>query len=391
MAAAASAPFAFAELRAAGLGGAWAHPRHEVEAIDRAWVLRDAERFLHEPPRTITSVRAPRSAGGLHDYFSEGDYWWPNPKDPNGPYIRRDGESNPDNFVAHRELLIRLSMQMPALTAAWVLTGRRDFADHAAAHLRAWFVDPATRMNANLEYAQAIHGIDTGRSIGIIDTVHLVEVVQAAIVLNQRHAIDAATARGTRQWFSDYLRWLTTSDRGLEERAAKNNHGSCWLLQAAEFATYAGDGAVRDACRDRFKNTLVPNQIAPNGSFPLELARTKPYSYSLFNLDIVGMCARVLSQPNDDLWTDRTANGAGLAAAFAFMFPYIEDKSRWPYRHDVEYFDDLPVRQPSLLFAGLAYERPDYLHLWQRLNPEPTVPEIIRNHPVRQPILWMQI
>lgn len=383
--AAAGAPIASAELR-----GPWAHPRREVEAIDRPWVLRAADRYLHEPPRTITSARAPRSAGGLHDYFSEGDYWWPNPKEPNGPYIRRDGESNPDNFVAHRELLIRLSVQMPVLTAAWVLTGRHDFAEHAVAHLRTWFVDSATRMNPNLEYAQAIHGIDTGRSIGVIDTVHLVEVAQAAIVLNQRHAIDPATEQGTRQWFSEYLHWLTTSDRGLEERAAKNNHGSCWLLQAAEFAAHVGDEGVRAACRDRFKNTLVPNQIAANGSFPLELARTKPYSYSLFDLDILGMCARVLSEPHDDLWTYRPAGGAGLEASFAFMVPYIRNKSAWPHRHDVEYFDDLPVRQPSLLFAGLAYQRRDYLDLWQRLNPEPTVPEIIRNHPVRQPILWMQ-
>lgn len=378
-------PVAFAELH-----GPWAHPRREVETVDRPWVLRDANRYLHEAPRTIASVRAPRSAGGLHDYFSEGDYWWPNPENPNGPYIRRDGESNPDNFVAHRDLLIRLSVQMPALTAAWVLTGRRAFADHATAHLRAWFVDSATRMNPNLKYAQAIHGIDTGRSIGIIDTVHLVEVAQAAILLSQRHAIDAATEKGTRQWFTEYLHWLTTSDRGLEERAAKNNHGSCWLLQAAEFATYVTDNSVRDACRDRFRDTLVPNQIAPNGSFPLELARTKPYSYSLFNLDILGMCARVLSDAKDDLWAYRPARGAGLEAAFAFMAPYIENKSRWPYRHDVEYFDDLPVRQPSLLFAGLDYRRSEYLDLWQRLNPEPTVPEIIRNHPVRQPILWMQ-
>lgn len=382
---AAGVPVASAELR-----GPWTHPRQEVEAVDRPWVLRDANRYLHRSPRTITSVPALRSAGGLHDFFSEGDYWWPDPKNPNAPYIRRDGESNPDNFVAHRDLLMRLSIQMPVLTAAWVLTGRGHFADHAAAHLRAWFVDPATRMNPNLEYAQAIHGIDTGRSIGIIDTVHLVEVAQAALILTQRHAIDPATEQGTRQWFTEYLNWLTASDRGLQERAARNNHGSCWLLQAAEFATFIGDNSVRDACRDRLKNTLVPNQIAPNGSFPLELARTKPYSYSLFNLDILGMCARVLSDPKDDLWTWRPSSRAGLESSFAFMIPYIESKTRWPYRHDVEYFDDLPVRQPSLLFAGLAYHRPEYLRLWQRLNPEPTVPEIIRNHPVRQPILWMQ-
>lgn len=383
-AAATTLPIASAELNRL-----WADPRREVEAIDQPWVLRDANRDLHEPPRTITSVCAPNSAGGLHDYFSEGDYWWPDPKNPSGPYIRRDGESNPDNFVAHRELLIRLSIQMPALTAAWVLTGRRAFADHAAAHLRSWFVDPATRMNPNLEYAQAIHGIDTGRSIGIIDTVHLVEVAQATMVLRQGNAIDPATEQDTRQWFSEYLRWLTTSERGLQERAAKNNHGSCWLLQAAEFATYADDVSVRGDCRDRFRNTLVPDQIAPDGTFPLELARTKPYSYSLFNLDILGLCARVLSDRSDDLWTWRLANGAGLQAAFAFMVPYIRNKSAWPYGHDVEYFDALPVRQPSLLFAGLAYQRPEYLDLWRRLNPEPALKEIIRNHPVRQPILWM--
>lgn len=372
------------------LSGGWEHPYAEVEKVDRAWVLAAARKYLQQEPRTITSVRASRSAGGLHDYYSEGDYWWPNPKDPNGPYIRRDGLSNPANFVAHRDLLIRLSIQMPALTAAWLLTGGREFADHAAAHLRAWFVDPATRMNPNLEYAQAIHGRDTGRSIGIIDTVHLVEVAQAALVLERGKAIDPDVGRGTKRWFAGYLNWLTTSSRGLEERAAKNNHGSCWVLQAAEFAIYTGNEVVRGSCREQFRNALVPDQIAPDGRLPLELARTKPYSYSLFDLDILGMNAQVLSTADDNLWQYRLPNGSGLQAAFQFMVPYIRNKPSWPFRHDVEYYNDLPVRQPSLLFAGLAYDQPGYLLLWERLNPEPTIPEIIRNHPVRQPLLWMR-
>ena len=331
-------------------------------------MLHAAGLYLTQPPRTITSVPAPRSAGGLHDYFSEGDYWWPNPQNPSGPYIRRDGESNPDNFVAHRDLLIRLSIQMPALTAAWLLTRNRRYADHAAAHLRAWFVDSATRMSPSLEYAQAIHGIDTGRSIGIIDTVHLVEVAQAAVILERTHAAAGAVLPGTRSWFAEYLSWLTTSDRGLEERAAKNNHGSCWLLQAAAFAAFTGDHATSDACRERLTGVLFPGQIAANGSFPLELDRTKPYSYSLFNLDILGMNARVLSTPALDLWTYRLPDGRGLEQCFRFMVPFIENKQLWPYRHDVEYFGDLPVRQPSLLFAGLAYSRLPFLRLWQRLN-----------------------
>ena len=366
------------------------HSRAWVAEVERPRVLRDAEVYLKMPPRTIVSAPAARSAGGPHDYYSEGDYWWPDPKNPNGAYIRRDGESNPANFVAHRDLLIRLSIQVPALAAAWMLTRRREFAAHAAAHLRAWFVEPAIRMNPNLLYAQAIHGVDTGRSIGIIDTLHLVEVAQAAIVLTRDGALEPAIRAGVQAWFAAYLNWLTTSDRGQEEREARNNHSSCWLLQAAAFASLTNDDSVRSACRERFKKDILSTQIAADGSFPLELARTKPYSYSLFNLDVLGMSAHLLSNPADCLWTLKLPDGRGLEKSFRFLVPYIASKGAWPYRHDVEYFDALPVRQPSLLFAGLAYREDCYLDLWQHLNPDPQVQEIIRNHPIRQPLLWMQ-
>lgn len=345
---------------------------------------------MREEPKTITSIRASRSTGGPHDFYSEGDYWWPDPARPNDPYIRRDGKSNPENFVAHRELLLRFGIQMPALTAAWLLTKDRAFAQHAVRHLCAWFIEPAARMNPNLEFAQAIHGRNTGRSIGIIDTVHLVELAQAALVLEQHEGIGSADRAGVHAWFNRYLEWLTTSSRGIQERDQKNNHGSCWLLQVAEFATLVGDQSTRSSCRSRYETVLIPNQVAANGSLPLELARTKPYSYSLFDLDILGMSAQVLSDQKNDLWSYSLPDGRGLDLAFHFMVPYIRNKSRWPYKQDVEYFSDLPVRQPSLLFAGLAYRRPDYLNIWQHLDPDPTVPEVIRNHPIRQPLLWMR-
>jgi hypothetical protein len=365
------------------------HPRKTVEVLERERVLTAGRRYMLEHPRTIVSAPAPRSAGGLHDYFSEADYFWPDPKNPNGPYINRDGESNPGNFNTHRLLLIRLSIQVPALAAAWMLTKRRNFADHAAAHIRAWFIEPTTRMNPNLQYAQAVHGVSTGRSYGIIDTLHLVEVAQAALVLRKGGALSDADWQGTQRWFAEYLAWLQTSEPGRKERDAKNNHGSCWLLQAAEFALLTGDyGVLRDS-RDRFKTTIIPTQIAADGSFPLELARTKPYGYSLFNLDALGMLAHVLSTGSDNLWEYAFADGRGLAICFRFMAPYIVNKQSWPYRHDVQYFDDLPVRQPSLLFAGLAYRKSEYVDLWKRLDPDPQVPEVIRNHPVRQPLLWL--
>jgi len=359
----------------------------DIRSIDRARVLKAAEAYLAEAPITITETQSPRSTGGKHDYFSEGDYWWPDPKNPGGPYIRRDGMSNPDNFDGHRRALMLLSVQVPALSAAWLITKQRRFADHAARHLRAWFLDEQTRMNPNLEYAQAIHGIAKGRGTGIIDTLHLVEVARAASVLESSGALSDRDRADLHQWFAAYLQWISTSKNGIEERDAKNNHGTCWVEQAAEFAHYTGNSKITDFCSDRFKTDLV-HQIAPDGSFPDELRRTKPYGYSLFNLDAMAAVCQILSTPRDDLFAFETANGAGMKKAMEFMFPFIADKKKWPHPPDVMYFDDWPVRHPSLLFTGLALHTTEYIALWRKLDPDPTVEEIVRNFPIRQPVLW---
>jgi hypothetical protein len=364
----------------------------EIARIDRERILRAANEYLSQPPITITSSSSPRSKGGKHDYFSEGDYWWPDPKNPGGPYIRRDGYSDPANFNDHREALIRLSLHVPALVAAWMVTQDKRYAQHAALHLRAWFLDPVTEMNPSLDYAQAIFGITPGRGTGVIDTLHLVEVSRAALHLEKAGVLTSAEFGGLRDWFAQYLDWMCSSKNGKEEEIAKNNHGACWVAQAAAFAAFTGNGDVTKLCRDRFRNNLLPDQLGADGSFPLELARTKPYSYSLFDLDVLAIICQIVSAGDsspDNLWHYSLASGIGYRKAVDFMFPFIQDKSKWPYAHDVEYFDDLPNRQPSLLFAGLAYWEPKYIALWRTLPPDPKTAEIIRNFPVRQPLLWI--
>jgi hypothetical protein len=373
----------FLGLSAAALGAqVRGNDRFDIRALDRARILKAAETYLGEAPVTVTASQSPRSTGGKHDYFSEGDYWWPDPKDAGAPYIQRDGMTNPDNFIAHRRALMRLSVQMPALSAAWLITKQRRFADRAAAHLRAWFLDAETRMNPDLQYAQAIHGRFTGRGTGIIDTIHLAEVVRAASVLEASGALSNAERGGVRQWFTAYLDWMTTSKNGTDERDAKNNHGTCWVMQAAEFARYTGNAKLTAWCRDRYKTVLVPHQIAADGSFPEELRRTKPYGYSLFNLDAMAMVCQILSTPDDNLFE-------GMRKAMEFMYPFIADKKKWTRPPDVMYFDGWPVRQPSLLFAGLALGKPEYLALWRTLDPDPLVEEIVRNFLIRQPVLWL--
>ena len=105
--------------------------KFDLVAIERPRVLKAANEYLSAKPITVTAATSPRSAGGPHDFFSEGDYWWPDPKNPDGPYIQRDGMSNPDNFLDHRGAMIRFSLIVPALAAAYELRAAQ-YADHAA-------------------------------------------------------------------------------------------------------------------------------------------------------------------------------------------------------------------------------------------------------------------
>ena len=360
-----------------------------LNEIERGRELENASIYLLESPKTITSSFCERSSGNKHDFYSEGDYWWPDDKNPNGPYIRKDGLTNPANFTNHREALIHFSQLSGALASAYVLTNDKKYARKLAEHLKAWFVNEDTKMNPNLLYAQAIKGVATGRGIGIIDTVHLVEVTKAIHAIEDSGALSAADLATIKLWFTNYLNWITTHEYGIAERDNGNNHSVCWTMQVAAFADLIGDEKTMEFCRNFYKNTLLPNQMDKEGSYPLELKRTKPYGYSLFNLDAMTSICQILSTKNDNLFTYTTSDGKNIELGIKFMFPYIENKSLWKYQQDVMYWDEWPVRQSSLLFGGLAFKNKNYIELWKSLNANFTTPEIVRNMPVRNPILWV--
>jgi hypothetical protein len=361
-----------------------------LREIERPRIMEKAAKYLDEKPITVTASHSDRSAGGPHDFFSEGDYWWPDPKNPDGPYIQRDGMSNPDNFVEHRHAMVRLSEIVGTLTSAYLLTDDEQYVRAAVKHLKAWFVDADTKMNPNLLYGQAIKGRATGRSTGVIDTIHLVEVARGALLLSKSPEFRGKDFEAVKSWFAEYLKWLTTHPYGTEERASGNNHAVCWAMQAAAFAQLVGDEDELAAIRQQFKNVFVSRQMDKDGSFPQELRRTKPYGYSLFVVDAMAGIAQIASTPHDDLWDFTLPDGRGMKRAIEFIFPFIEDKTKWPHRHDVLYWDEWPVRQPSLLFAGLKFNKPEYLTVWEQLKADPKVPEVVRNVPLRHPLLWIE-
>jgi len=363
--------------------------RTEVVSTLRASVLAEAAAAMKERPITVTAAHSERSAGGPHDFFSEADYYWPNPASPDSPYVNRDGQSNPNNFVAHRLAMIRLSRLVGALGSAWLLTHDDRYVRQALDHCRAWFVDTATMMNPNLQFSQAIRGRVTGRSIGIIDTIQLMEVVKGLEVMEGSAAMDAALLEKIKAWFSRYLRWLTTHAYGVTEMNALNNHGTCWFMQVAAFAHFTDDQELLAFCRVRYKTVLLPRQMGADGSFPLELRRTKPYGYSLFNLDAMATLCQILSTPGDDLWHYEADSGKSVERGIGFLYPYIADKSKWPYAHDIMIWDQWPVAQPALVFGALAFGRRDWLETWRRLDHDPQNAEVIRNLPVRHPLIWL--
>jgi hypothetical protein len=356
----------------------------------RANILADAAWALQQGPVTVTAQWCPRSAGGRHDFYSEGDYWWPNPQGPDSPYVQRDGLSNPDNFTAHRLAMIRFSRIVGALASAYTITGDEKYVLAALTHCRAWFADSSTRMNPNLQFAQAIKGRATGRGIGIIDTIQLMEVVQGLMAMQDAAGMNRQLLAAVKSWFEQYLQWLTTQQYGRDEMNAANNHGTCWAMQVAVFARFTGNATLMDFCRNRYKTVLLPGQMAADGSFPLELKRTKPYGYSLFNLDAMTTLCQVLSTREDNLWAYQTPDGKSIQKGIAFLYPYIADKRKWPYPHDVMYWDEWPVAQPDLLFGAAAFNDKAWFDTWKSLQHDPQVEEVIRNLPVRHPLIWMK-
>src|SRR3954462_10754865 len=132
--------------------------QQEVAEVLRAHIMEESAWAMQQEPITVTAQSSPRSAGGKHDFFSEGDYWWPNPASVDSPYIQKDGMTNPDNFVAHRLAMIRFSRIVGSLASAYRLTGDKKYVLQVIVHCKAWFVDKESLMNPNLLYAQAIKG-----------------------------------------------------------------------------------------------------------------------------------------------------------------------------------------------------------------------------------------
>ncbi len=317
-----------------GLEYAKAHRTDPAIAPAYAALIQRADAALAGPTYTVVDKTRTPPSGDKHDYISMGPYWWPDPTKPNGePYVRRDGEFNPERSTNEFDVsdLDAMSASVEALSLAYWFTDDARYATKAAQLLRVWFLDPATRMNPNTKYAQGVPGRTTGRAEGVLDTYRLLRVIEGVGLLAPSKALSVADQKGLERWFADYATWMQTDPNGREEQAAANNHGVWFDYQLAGFSLFARQDAVARQVVAEAGARRIATQVAPNGSLPLELTRTRALHYSYFALEALVGTAQFGRCVGLDLWRYQTVDGRGLHAAFDFLAPYVGREASFPY------------------------------------------------------------
>jgi hypothetical protein len=317
-----------------------------------------AEAALEAPIVTIVQKPHPSPTGDAHDYVSYARYYWPDPAKPNGlPYLRNDGHSNEVQVALGDEpRLFKMTDAIRDLALGWSTLHREDCARRAGDWLRAWFVDPETRMNPNLDHAQIRlgHDHDLGSNAGILDARSLIDVVDALQRLRGSPALGPAEGATVDHWFQDYLNWLLTSVNGRAEHAAENNHGTWFLVQAVALARFTGqEGIARQLCAE--DPLRIRRQIEPDGSQPKELVRADGLGYSIFNLQAQLALARLARPLGFDLIHYQAPNGGSLMRAIDYLRPYNGAVKAWPghqFRKVDPRFLDPILRDAAKLNAG---------------------------------------
>lgn len=298
----------------------------------------DADKALSEGPFTVTSKQRVPPSGDKHDYLTLAPYWWPDPTKPEGmPYIRRDGELNPESKRdTDNPRLNAMTEAVETLAQAYYFTGEAKYAERATLLLRVWFIDKTTKMNPHYEYAQAVMGHNNGRGAGLIDARRFIQIVDAVGLLQGSRAWTSQDQQAMQAWFRAFVNWMQTSANGKEEARAKNNHGTWYAAQLTAFALFIGEETLARQTVEAVKARIAA-QIEPDGQQPLEIERTRGVSYSLFNLNALCTVASIGEKAGVDLWRFQTKDGRSIRKALEFLAPFAFGEKEWPHRQIIKW------------------------------------------------------
>jgi hypothetical protein len=296
-------------------------------------LLSAAEARLNQKPASVMDKKAVPPSGDKHDYLSQAPYFWRDTNSPAGKYIRRDGERNPEsNNDSDAGRLGKVCASVHELGLAYYFTGDDKYAAKAAELVRVFFLNPATRMNPNLNFGQGIPGETTGRPAGLISARGLADMVDGVGLLAGAKSWTSDDQSKLTAWATEYFHWLTTSKIGLGEAAASNNHGTFYDVQAVSLALFIGNTNAAREILLQARTKRIAQQIEPDGKMPRELTRTLSFNYSLFNLRAAIQLADLGRVAGVDLWHYQTADGRSILKAAEFLARYADPESTWPYQ-----------------------------------------------------------
>ncbi len=331
-------------------------------------LLRDADKALKSKPTSVMDKPKVAHSGDKHDYASFAPYFWPDPKTADGlPYIRKDGQRNRElQAGGDSPAFEKLLGETNTLALAFYFSGREAYAEHAAALLRTWFLDPATKMNPNFTHAQAIPGVTDGRGIGLIEFRGMYLLVDALGFLEASKSWTEQDRTAMRQWLADYWQWLQTHKNAKDERAAKNNHGMWFDVQETALALYLGKGDEARGICEQFKTQRIAAQIRPDGQMPLETERADGWGYTLFNLNAMTIMACLGQRVGVDLWQYQGPDGQSIRKAVDFVVPYLNPDKKWPFKPVKELTGDRLI--VPLHYAERAYGPDTYKAAIERIS-----------------------
>jgi hypothetical protein len=340
--------------------------RKEAWTQDPVRRLRaDADRRLLQGPWSVTNDRPKGVDIDPHEYYTEAVYYWPNPDNPSGPYLRKDGVSNPARIAANQNALTAMSDAVLSLGVASYLLDNPAYGKRAALLIHTWFVNPKTRMNPGLDYAESIPGVNNGRGAGVPDGRFLVRAIQGMEFLEHTAEWNSKDQAGVHKWFEDYLHWLLTSPNAIDEKNSGTIHASWWAAEVAAVGSFVEDNKTQQDAFDFYRTHLL-RQIQPNGSAPHEEVRARSLRASSLNLEAFSTICRIAQvRGKDNLWAVRLRNGASMGTALDYLFPYLDDPKKW----SKEQAGDIPYDNLDFLaFAGMGLGETKYIADYRKLE-----------------------
>ena len=296
-------------------------------------LIRTADKALKFKAVSVMDKTDVPPSGNKHDYMSIGPYWWPDPTKPTGvPYIRKDGEVNPEvKNYSDKDNMPKLCENIYNLSLGYYFSGNEAYAKHAVKLMTNWFLDSATAMNPNLKFGQAVKGRSNGRGEGIIDVRHFIFLLDGATLLKNSPNFNDVQQTKLKKWFTDFSTWLQTSEIGNDEMTAKNNHGVWFDATSLAIANYIGDKPLVNKIIRRATERMDV-QMDNKGYFPFELERTTSMHYTAFILDAFTIIAELSENTTTNFWTLTTKSNKSLEKGYDALFPHLSGQKEWTWK-----------------------------------------------------------